>query len=435
MTPWIIDAKDIEVTGLSDFRESLFHTNAQINRFLNDESKEQVLVVGPKGFGKTLLLKVKRKGMERGSYTFFPEDAFVDKPIGTPHIFAFRDFQDLLEKDEYWRHVWLIAVILSLLKIQRVKVSFKSVQLEGFYQNLNIVSCCDMFDRVLTLSRHEYFKAYEDLRNELIPLFRKIHTPIAMFIDNVDEYFEQAIAVIDQGHTIHNVRKSYWYFAQIGLASAARELNGLNNHIKICVSIRQEVFQVLRSTDPMAMQLRGSAIEIAYDKEDIIEILKKNITAEASSKCSEPRSSNLISKFFGSENRYIIHNYTGEEERIEEYLMRHTLWRPRDIAMMGKRISDIDPVRRTVVKLREIINQGGSFIAETYLTECRPHITNFREEVLYPLFSSNVFDRAALEEMSRAYNDSLKYCSRFSRRAKSRLFATLSTRIARLCRA
>ena len=128
MTPWIIDAKDIEVTGLSDFRESLFHTNAQINRFLNDESKEQVLVVGPKGFGKTLLLKVKRKGMERGSYTFFPEDALVDKPIGTPHIFAFRDFQDLLEKDEYWRHVWLIAVILSLLKIQRVKVSFKSVQ-------------------------------------------------------------------------------------------------------------------------------------------------------------------------------------------------------------------------------------------------------------------------------------------------------------------
>jgi hypothetical protein len=407
MTPWIIDAKDIEITGVSDFRESLFHSNAQISRFLNDESKEQLLVVGPKGFGKTLLLKVKRKGMERGSYTFFPEDALVDKPIGTPHIFAFRDLQDLLEKDEYWRHVWLIAIIISLLKIQRVKVGFKSVQLEGFYQNLNIISCCDMFDRVLTLSRSEYYKAYEDLRNELIPLFRKLHTPIAMFIDNVDEYFEQAIAVIDQGRTVHNVRKSYWYFAQIGLASAARELNGLNNHIKICVSIRQEVFQGLKTTDPMAMQLRGSAIEIAYDKEDIIEILKKNMAAESPSKCAEPKSSDLFLRFFGSENRFIIHTYTGEEERIEDYLMRHTLWRPRDIAIMGKRISDIDPARRTIVKLREVINQTAAFIAETYLTECRPHIANLREEVLYPLLPSNIFNRDTLEEISRVYNDSL----------------------------
>ena len=59
MKPWVVDAKDIEPEDLDQFSGQLLHLNNQIADFLDPATTEAVLVIAPKGFGKTLLLKAK----------------------------------------------------------------------------------------------------------------------------------------------------------------------------------------------------------------------------------------------------------------------------------------------------------------------------------------------------------------------------------------
>ena len=410
MTPWVIDAKDIDITADNDelkkFRTSLFHTNSQINKFMDHTRHSQFLVVGPKGYGKTLLLKLKRSSFPKSGYMLLPEDALLDKPIGTPYIFALKDVDTLLDDQNYWRCIWLISISLTVLKATKSDIDgLKSLPLRTIFEHNILSSACDIFDRLLALSRKEYFIAYDDFRQSLIPSFRRIHSPVAIFIDNVDEYFEHAISFGNRQATSRSIKKTYWYLAQFGLASAARELNSLNNHVKICASIRQEVFQRDNTADdPLAIQIRGSCVELNYDKHDLIDILKKNILAEPYTNVPETMSVDPYPRFFGRESLHIEHAFTNEDESIEDFFLRHTLWRPRDIAIIGGKLSEIDPKRRTPSKIREIINTQATLIADTYLGESRPHVSNFSEETVFPLISSNVLSFDEITEISRSYD-------------------------------
>jgi hypothetical protein len=56
------------------------------------------------------------------------------------------------------------------------------------------------------------------------------------------EYFEDFLAsdLIDTEEQ-RAIYRSYWHFAQVGIALAARDLHAINNHVKIFVSIRKEM--------------------------------------------------------------------------------------------------------------------------------------------------------------------------------------------------
>jgi hypothetical protein len=43
---------------------------------------------------------------------------------------------------------------------------------------------------LLALSRDAYFTAFKDYVALLLPIFRRIHSSVAIFIDNIDRYFE-----------------------------------------------------------------------------------------------------------------------------------------------------------------------------------------------------------------------------------------------------
>ena len=58
MRAWTVDADDIRIA--EDFDESLLHRTPEIDAFLRSDRDEKFIVIGTKGFGKTLLLKVKR---------------------------------------------------------------------------------------------------------------------------------------------------------------------------------------------------------------------------------------------------------------------------------------------------------------------------------------------------------------------------------------
>src|SRR5262249_28975401 len=65
MRPWTVDADDIRVAG--DLDESLLHKTPEIDAFLTPDRDDKFIVIGTKGFGKTLLLKAKRILYQRDS--------------------------------------------------------------------------------------------------------------------------------------------------------------------------------------------------------------------------------------------------------------------------------------------------------------------------------------------------------------------------------
>ena len=73
MRAWTVDADDIRVA--EDFDESLLHRTPEIDAFLRSDRDDKFIVIGTKGFGKTLLLKVKRILYQRkgGRHVYLPE--------------------------------------------------------------------------------------------------------------------------------------------------------------------------------------------------------------------------------------------------------------------------------------------------------------------------------------------------------------------------
>ncbi|MGH2405893.1 MAG: hypothetical protein ACRDGN_15745 [bacterium] len=78
MRAWTVDADDIRVA--EDFDESLLHRTPEIDSFLNPDRDDKFIVIGTKGFGKTLLLKAKRILHQRdGRAACLPTGNLLDK--------------------------------------------------------------------------------------------------------------------------------------------------------------------------------------------------------------------------------------------------------------------------------------------------------------------------------------------------------------------
>jgi len=116
MKPWVVDAKDIEPEDLDQFSGQLLHLNNQIADFLDPATTEEVLIIAPKGFGKTLLLKAKRQSMRERYRTMLPERALVDKPSANPDLMSHREYGAVRETEAYWKALWSIALTLAVEK-------------------------------------------------------------------------------------------------------------------------------------------------------------------------------------------------------------------------------------------------------------------------------------------------------------------------------
>jgi class 3 adenylate cyclase len=404
MKPWVVDAKDIEPEDLDQFSGQLLHLNNQIADFLDPATTEEVLIIAPKGFGKTLLLKAKRQSMRERYRTILPERALVDKPSANPDLMSHREYATIRETEAYWKALWSIALTLSVEKHLGICPEL-SGPLERMVRNEHLRSACDLFTNLLALSRDAYFAAFKDYVAHLLPVFRRIHSSVAMFIDNIDEYFEDFLAsdLVDTEEQ-RAIYRSYWHFAQVGIALAARDLHAINNHVKIFVSIRKEVFQRTFLGNPLGLQLAGSALDLQYAREDLIEIIRKNIEVERKRSLVDPQARDPWVRFFGHHATAIVHQSTGDEEDVVAFWIRHTFRRPRDIVFIGRDLAAIDPGRRTREAVRQQITRSAAAIAQGFITEMSPHLPQFNREILFRLIRRNVIPRTELEALSEQYD-------------------------------
>jgi class 3 adenylate cyclase len=408
MQPWVIDAGDMDADDILGFRSNLLHPNPGIRSFLKAENKSTTIIIAPKGFGKTLLLKAKRLSMKDKAAHVLPKGALVDKPSGNPSVAPTTEYGSTRDTDTYWTSLWLISFSISILKAISVVPSNMSRSLQTIFDNDRLTSVCDIFDHVLSAPISTYHQLNHDYNDNLLPNFRQIHESVLMFVDNIDEYYEGILREISpKSNANPRTPKSSWHFAQYGIAAAARELSEINNHVKLYVSIRKEVLQTIVGESYFGQQLRGKSLIISYSHDDLIQIIHRNILNSDKEDLVDKKTEDPVKAFFGEVTR-VTHPITGDEEGVLDFWIRHTLGRPRDVAAIGRALTDVPPSARSERRIRESVRGEAKSISKAYLGEMSPHLEGFDADILLPLIPKSVLSPADLNDISNRYQDAYR---------------------------
>jgi class 3 adenylate cyclase len=398
MRAWTVDADDIQVA--EDFNESLLHRTPEIEGFLRSDRDDKFIVIGTKGFGKTLLLKAKRILYQReGRAVCLPTGALLDKPIGDK-IFSRELLAFFVVSPLPWSKIWLTAICLATLKhlgaVSGLKVGSGLASLIGDEQLQSVI---DHFVRLLEFTPSELQRCGADTDGHLVPRIRAATSPVAIFIDGVDEYFNKHV----EGPTSHpsvtgELSPNIWHFAQLGLVEVSYQLRRINHHIKVFAAVRKEAYARLAKTTVMAQQYRGSAVDISYSRQSLREIFLNNVRLLKSDTMVRPERlrADPLEAFLGQTT--VTDAYTREQEGSFEFIYRHTLLRPRDLMTIGQRLAALPPYeRRSELRFKQVVHQAATEIAYEYLAEIAPHLGNLELEQLLLRLPSNVFTREQIE--------------------------------------
>ena len=398
MRAWTVDADDIRVA--EDFNESLLHHTPEIDGFLDRDDK--FIVIGTKGFGKTLLLKAKRILYQReGRAACLPVGALLDKPIGDK-IFSRELLAFFAVSPLPWSKIWLTAICLAILKhvgaVRELKVG---PGLAGLIADEELHGVIDHFVRLLDFTPSELQRCGTDTDGHLVPRLRAVTSPVAIFIDGVDEYFNKHVEGLASHPSVTGeLSPNVWHFAQLGLVEVAYQLRRINHHVKVYAAVRKEAYARLAKTTVMAQQYRGSAVDIAYSPQSLREIFVNNVRLVKSDMMVSPERlrADPLEAFLG--RTAVTDTDTREQEEVFAYICRHTLLRPRDLMTIGERLATLRrDERRSELRLKEVVHQAAAEIAQEYLAEIAPHVGNLELEGLLQLLPGNVLSRDEVESL------------------------------------
>lgn len=406
MRAWTIDADDIRVA--EDFDESLLHRTPEIEGFLTPGRDDKFIVIGTKGFGKTLLLKAKRILYQRdGQTTCLPIGNLLDKPIGDK-IFSRESIAFFAASPLPWSKVWLTAIGVATLKHVGASGGLEvSAKLNGLIGDAQLHSVIDHFVRLLDFTPSELQRCATDTDGHLVPRLRALKSPLTIFIDGIDEYFNKHVENLPASPSVTGeLSPNIWYYSQLGLVEVAYQLRRINHHLKVFAAIRKEAYSRLSQRTAMIQQYRGSAVDIVYSPESLREIFVNNARLVKSDRMVQPERARThpLEAFLGRAS--VTDTYTHEEEDAFEYVCRHTLLRPRDLMTIGDRLGTLRPdERRNEYRLKAAVNQAATEIAHEYLAEIAPYVGDLELERLFHRLPGHILTRAEVEEICEENGD------------------------------
>ena len=173
MRAWTVDADDIRVA--EDFDDTLLHHTPEIDSFLNLDRDDKFIVIGTKGFGKTLLLKAKRILYQRdGRAACLPAGNLLDKPIGDK-VFSKEALAFFAASSLPWSRLWLTAIAAATLKqLGRADGLRVSAKLTGLMADERLHGVIDHFVRLLDFTPSELQRAGADTDGHLLPRLRAV---------------------------------------------------------------------------------------------------------------------------------------------------------------------------------------------------------------------------------------------------------------------
>jgi hypothetical protein len=417
---WRIQADTIANLGFEHYREHFIHETPAIRDFLEDMRGSRFIICAPKGFGKTLLLIAKSVQVQELSKSRLSGAGgqIIDKTSERFPVLESERLNTLKTDYSFWKNIWRIAIQAACVKRH---FSIKSQSLEH-----GMLQCDSILDNAICnpsifFSATEFFSLLmEQTESDQIRImqktgtlgayFNQISAPISLFIDNMEEYFEP---ILEKDRFDRDVtRRRYyrvesneiWKTAQCALASAALELNETNPHVKIYCTIRHEAFLDLKNHTDRYQKILGETLQIIYDHDDYREIFMKNIALMRSGDLVEPKSRQPITRFLGQSNQNIEHEVTATAQPAFDYILRHTLHRPRDLMLIGSRIAEMPPKRRLRPgALQEAITGASEEILASLFTEMRPFVPIPDMEILGSLIHRNCLTRQEIEMITAAY--------------------------------
>jgi len=277
---WVEDARNL------DNAEQLLHSahgilleTPAIGDFLRNETNKRI-VVAPKGYGKTFLLKSKRILLQRNSENLscLPENQLVDATISDSPSLSQADVQRFVDY-AFWCQVWSAALMVSVVKSNAKfypldPADFRSPVMRQLLLSSYPVSPFDALKRLINSDREfQQARRSHDLTT-LMSYYRQIRRPVAVFVDTIDEYFEGYVdsgdpSEADASYLHSNKDSRIWIVGQLGICRAIRELLGVNPHVKIFVSIRKEAFNSLDYYDRNAVNISSLVVQLHYSGEEI----------------------------------------------------------------------------------------------------------------------------------------------------------------------
>ena len=405
MRAWTVDADDIRVA--EDFDESLLHRTPEIDSFLTPDRDDKFIVIATKGFGKTLLLKAKRILYQReGRADSLPRGSLLDKPIGDK-IFSREALAFFAASPLPWSKLWLTAIAVAVLKkvgaVDGLEVGPRLARLIGDHQLHSVI---DHFVRLLDFTPSELQRCATDTDGHLVPRLRAVESPLAIFIDGIDEYFNKHVESLGVSPSVTGeLSPNVWYFAQLGLVEVAYQLRRINHHLKVFAAVRKEAYARLPQRTAMSQQYRGSAVDIAYSPASLREIFVNNIRLLKADRMARPERlrADPLEAFLG--RTHVTHTYTREQEDVFDYVCRHTLLRPRDLMTIGERLGALRPEeRRNEYRLKEGVNQAATEIAHEYLAEIAPHLGDLEFDRLLRRLPGHILSRHEIEMLFEEHN-------------------------------
>lgn len=421
---WRFQADTVADLKFESYRNELIHETTAIQRFLDDTRGEFFVISAPRGFGKTLLLLAKCAEVRERTGTIFPGAGgqFIDKPSDQFPNWSLDRVEALKDDADYWRTLWRIAIQAACVK-HHAKASGTPLQpqeigcdklLDDALCNPNVfMSTCEFFVFLMNQKPREQMRITQNT-GALSAYFNAINRPINLFIDNVEEYFQPLLqdyaaeaAPEDRnsfGSRFYSIGSNrLWAMAQCTLVSAALELNDASRHVKVFCTIRHEAFLEIGKFDNRLQKIHGSTLQIIYKYQDYKRIFEKNIELMPAAELVEPKASDPIARFVGSKNCQLKHRVMRSPQPTFDFILRHTVYRPRDLMLIGQAIANIRPEQRTAMELHNAIAGATDTVVQALLNEMRPFFPIPDIEALARLIPKNALTAQEIEDINSDY--------------------------------
>ncbi len=390
MRPWIFEADNIDIKDINpdNVYQFVVHTPAVVEFLTCGSDDIKYFVVGPKGLGKTFLLKVKSKFYREyiSGYHCIPSSGgeLVEKLATIRESFSKEELESFKDM-EIWEKTWELSLYTMLLRSFKIDLPPELVKTIGEARTLldilsAVIQSRNAIDRLY--SRH----VATFLRPKVGELREHGTNQIAIFIDNIEEGIEKH-GRYDLKDDKGVLSEDVWINAQLAMMKVVRGICQRNKHIKIFVSIRSEAFNNDRT--PTALQSKDNATVLIYTRSQIKKIFEQNISITNKENLARPKATDLIERFVGfskMNHRFAKDAYGNpRQEDTFDFIFRHTFGRPREIVLMGSQIVARIPVserENDERAVRELVNEVSSdFI-----------LKQLRQEIV-PRFEYEVFDK------------------------------------------